>query len=141
MPELLQIWIVIVTIALLVIAVLTARMMDRHLSRVADDLSRLTAAVSESVEQINLVTQEARELVASARGFVTPVQRVVDRFVDIGQRTATLSSTLLEAVEPPVFIAAAVTQGVRTGANLLLNQLLLRFTHRRTSINGDHDHE
>jgi len=141
MPELLQIWIVIVTIALLVVAMLTARMIARQLNRVTEDLSRLTVAVSESVEKINLLTHETREMVASVRGCIAPVQRVVGRFAAIGERTAALSSALLEAVEPPVFIAAAVTQGVRTGANRLLSQLLHRFTHRRSSINGDHDHE
>jgi hypothetical protein len=141
MPALLQVWIVIATIALLGIAVMTARMMARHISKAADDISRLTVAVSEAVEKINQVSNEAHELVASVRECVPPLQRVVGRFESIGQRTANISSALLQEVEGPVFTAAAVTRGVRTGAGHLLKQVIHRFTHRHSSINGDHDHE
>jgi len=141
MPALLQVWIVIATVALLGIAMMTARMMARHISKAADDLSRLTVAVSESVERINQVSHEAQELVGSIRECVPPLRRVVNRFETIGTRTADISSALLEEVAHPVFAATAVSRGVRTGAGYLLKQVIHRFTHRRSSINGDHDHE
>jgi hypothetical protein len=141
MPALLQICIVIVTIGLLAIALLVVRMMTRFFSRATEDISQLTLAVRESAAQIDHVSHEARALVASLRDCVPPVLRVVDRFEAVGQRTADLSSVLLEELELPVFAAAAVARGVGSGANHFLKRLMHRFTHRHSPINGGSDHE
>jgi uncharacterized protein YoxC len=141
MPALIQICIVIVTIGLLAIALLTARMMTRFFNHAAQELSQLTLAVRESAAQIDLVTHDTQALVASLRDCVPPVQRVVDRFEAVGQRTADLSSALLEELELPVFTATAVARGVRSGANHFLKRLMHRFTHRHSPILGGHDHE
>ncbi len=140
MPALIQICIVIVTIALLAIALMTVRMMSRF-NRVTEELSQVTHAVRESAVKFDFVTHEARALVASLRECVPPVLRLVDRFEDVGQRTADLSTTLLEEIELPVFTAAAVARGVRSGASHLLKRLMHRNTHRHSPINGEHDHE
>jgi uncharacterized protein YoxC len=140
MPALLQICIVIVTIALLAIALAAVRMMTR-INRVTADLSRLTHSVRESAVKFDLVTHEARTLLASLRDCVQPVLRVVDRFEAVGQRTADLSTTLLEEIELPVFTAAAVARGVRSGARHLLKRLMHRYIHSNSSTNGDQDHE
>lgn len=140
MPTGLQVWIVIVTIALLAIAVMTARMAARYISKAAEDISKLTIAATETVEKINDVTKEAEGLVASMREFVPPVQRVISRFENIGNRTADVSSALLQEVERPVFAATAVSRGVRTGAGHFLNRVLHRLTHRHSPNHGDNDH-
>jgi uncharacterized protein YoxC len=140
MPALLQICIVIVTIGLVAIALTMVRMMTRF-NRATEELSQLTHSVRESAVKFDLVTYEARELLASLRDCVPPVLRVVDRFEDIGQRTADLSTTLLEEIELPVFTAAAVARGVKSGAHHLLKRLMHRYTHRHSPNNGDHDHE
>ena len=141
MPALIQICIVIVTIGLLATALLTVRMMTRFFNRATEDITQLTLAVRESAAQIDLVTHETHALVASLRDCVPPVQRVVDRFEDIGQRSADVSSAVLDEFELPVFAAAAVARGVRTGADHLLKRLINRFTHRHTPICGGFDHE
>ena len=141
MPALVQICIVIVTIGLLAIAVLTVRMMARFFNQAAGNLSQLTHAVRQSAAEVDLVSRETRALVASLRECVPPVQRVVDRFEAVGQRTADLSSVLLEGFERPVFTAAAVARGLRSGADHLLNRLLNRFGHRQSQNHGGHDHE
>lgn len=140
MPALLQICIVIVTISLFAIALMTVRMMAR-LNKATEELTQLARAVHDSAVKFDLVSHEARALVASLRECVPPVQRVVDRFEAVGQRTADLSSILLEELELPVFAAAAVAQGVKSGANHLVRRLIHRFTHRRPPINGGFDHE
>ncbi|HEY6573043.1 MAG TPA: hypothetical protein VI198_06955, partial [Candidatus Eisenbacteria bacterium] len=84
MPPLLQICIVIVTLGVLAIAFLTVRMMSRFFMKATEDISQLTQSVRESVEQIELLTHEARATVASIRACVPPVQRVVERFEAIG---------------------------------------------------------
>ena len=99
MPTGLQVWIVIVTVALLAIAVMTARMAARYISKAAEDLSKLTAAATETVEKIHQVTHKAEVLVASVQECVPPVQRVISRCEIIGNRTADVSSALLLEVE------------------------------------------
>ena len=137
MPALIQICIVIVTIGLLSIAVVS---MTRF-HKATRELSQLTHELRGSLVKFDLAAQEARALVASLRGCVPPVQRVVNRFEDLGQRTADLSSALLEGLEVPVFTAAAMAHGVRSGANHLLRRLMHRFTHRHTTIHGGYDNE
>ena len=140
MPALIQICIVIVTFALLAIALMTVRMIDRF-NKATEELKHLTQTVRQSAVKFDLVTGEAHGLMASLRDCVPPVLRIVDRFEAVGQRTADLTSTLLEELELPVFAAAAVSRGVRSGARHFLKRLINRFTHRYLPINGDHDHE
>jgi uncharacterized protein YoxC len=141
MPALLQICIVIVTIGLLVIALVTVRMMSRFFRRATEDISQLSLAVRESIAQVDLVTHEAHALLTSVRECVPPVRRVVDRFEAVGQRTADLSSAVLDELELPVFTAAAVARGVRSGADHLLRRLMHRFSRHRSLIQGGNDHE
>jgi len=140
MPALIQICIVIVTVGMLAIAIMTVRLMTR-LNKATEELSQLTLEARKSVVQFDLVAHETRTLLASLRECVKPVQRVVDRFEDVGQRTADLSSAILEGFELPVFTVAAVTRGVRSGASHFLKRLMHRFTHRYSTIQGGYDHE
>lgn len=140
MPALIQICIVIATIGLLAIALMTIRMMTRF-NKVAEELSQLTRAVRESAVRFDLATHEARALLASLRDCVPPVQRVVGRFDALSRRAAALSSTILEELEPPVFTAAAVARGVRSGADHFLKRLVHRVTHRHQLTHGGNDHD
>jgi len=140
MPALLQICIVIATIGLAAIAVATVRMMAR-LNKSAGELSQLTHAVRESAARFDLVTHEARALVASLRDCVPPVQRSLNRIDAVSERAADLSATLLEELELPVFAAAAVARGVRSGANHFLKRMVNRLIHRHSPIHGGYDHE
>ena len=140
MPTLIQVCIVIATIGLAAIAAMTVRMMMRF-NRATEELSQMTRAIHESVIKFDLVTHQARELVASVQDCVPPVRRVVDRFEVVGQRTADLSSVLLEELESPVFTAAAVVRGVKSGANHLLRRLTHRVTHRHPPNHRGNSHE
>jgi uncharacterized protein YoxC len=140
MPALIQICIVIVTVGLLAIAVTTIRMMLRF-DRATEELPQMIHAVRESAVKFDLVTHEARTLVASVQECVPPVLRVVDRFETVGQRTADLSSALLEELELPVYTAAAVARGVRSGADHFLKRLMDRFTHRFSPTHGGYDND
>jgi hypothetical protein len=141
MPALIQICIVIVTIGLLAVALLTVRMMTRFFNEATEHISQLTLAVRESAAKFDLFTDEARGVVASLRDCVPPVQRVVDRLEAIGQRTADLSSTVLEELELPVFTAAAMARGMRSGANHFMKRLINRFSHRNSPVHGGNVHE
>jgi uncharacterized protein YoxC len=140
MPALVQICIVIVTIGLLAIALMTIRMMSR-VGKVAEDLSQVSRAVRESAARFDLVTHEAQALAASIRDCIPPVQRVVGRVDAVSERAAGLSSTILQEVELPVFAAAAVARGVRSGASHFLQRLADRWADRHSPRDGGHGHE
>jgi hypothetical protein len=140
MPALIQICIVIATIGLLAIAVMGVGMMARF-NRATEELSQLTHEIRESVVKFDLVAHEARALAVSLRDCVSHVLRVAGRFDAISQRAADLSSTVLEEFELPVFTAAAVARGVRSGASHFLKRLMNRFAHHQARINGGLDHE
>lgn len=140
MPALVQICIVIVTIGLLGIALMTVRVMTRF-DKVTEDLSQVSHAVRESAARFDLVTHETQALVASLRECIPPVQRVVDRFDAVSERAAGLSSTILEEVELPVYAAAAVARGVRSGAGHFLQRMVSRWADRHSPSDGGHDHE
>jgi len=141
MPLLLQVWVVIVTLGLLTVALRILQLMTRMSNRAAADIAALTLSIRESAAQIDLATRDARELVASVKDCVEPVQRLAHRFEAVGQRTADLSATLLDELEIPAFAAAAVARGVRTGANHFMQRLIHRFIPRHSPINGDQNHE
>lgn len=140
MPALIQICVVIVTIGLLAIVLMTARMMTRF-DKASEELSQVTHAVRESAAKLDLVTHEARALVTSLRDCVSPVQRVVERFGAVGERAADLSSVILEQFELPVLTAAAVARGVRSGASHFVTRMVNRLIHRNSPIHGGNDHE
>ena len=140
MPTLIQICIVIVTVEMLAIAFMTVYMMLR-VDRVTKELSQLTHSVRESVAKVDHFTDEARGLVVSLRDCVAPVQLVAQRFGAVGERAADLSSIILEELELPVFAAAAVARGVRSGATHFLTRIVNRWIHRSSSIPGGNNHE
>jgi hypothetical protein len=141
MPLLVQGCMVVVTIGLLALAFLTARAVTRFFNRAEADFSQLTFAVRESAMQIDLAGRETRALVASLRDCVPPVQRVMDRFEEVGQRTADLSSVILEEFGGPVFTAAAAAHGVRSGTDHFLKRLMHRFDHHHSQFPGGNNHE
>ncbi|HSQ59206.1 MAG TPA: hypothetical protein VLT84_02040 [Acidobacteriota bacterium] len=140
MPALIQVCIVIVTIGMAVIAIAAVRTMAR-VDKAADELSRTACSVRESLVRVDRVAEEARELAVSVHACFPPVQRVLDRIDSLSRRTAGLASVVLEEVERPVFTAAAVARGARTGARRFLELAWHRFTHRNASIQGGNNHE
>jgi hypothetical protein len=140
MPALIQICIVIVTIGLLAIVLMTARMMT-HFNRAAEELSQVSRAVRESAVKFDLLTHEARALAVSLRECVPPVLRVVGRLDAVSERAADLSSTILEEVELPVYAAAAIARGVRSGAGHFLRRMVDRWADRHPRGNGGDDRE
>jgi uncharacterized protein YoxC len=137
MPPLVQICVVIVTLAFVAIVVTTVFTMIRH----SETAARLSAAAQVSLAGVDRVVQDAQELLASVREIMPPVQRVVKRFERLGGRAADLSTAVLDEIEEPVLTAVAVARGVKTGAGHLLDLLTRRFAQPRSSNNGDQDHE
>jgi uncharacterized protein YoxC len=141
MLTLVQICVVVATLAAVAIAVATIRAMVR-VDRAMDQFTQLTGKMQLWIVQANELTREARETVASVRGTIAPVRRVVERFETLGERAAGLSAAVLGEVESPLHTSVAVARGVKTGAVHLLKRWSHRFTHGRSATtNGGSDSE
>lgn len=126
---------VIVTIAIVAIAVATIRSSNR-LVRAIDEIKVLSADVQQWVVQARLVTENAQGILTSVQETVQPLRRVAERFEDVGDRAASLSEAVLTELERPVFNAMAVTRGIRSGAAFFFNRLNFRFKQGRHTADG-----
>lgn len=128
MPVIVQVCAVVVTIAVVIEAAALVRMAGR--------ISKLTEDAGLWIEQMQQVTAEARQVVASSREMLKPVQRVIDRFERLGARTAAVSAAFLGEVEAPVRTAVALVRGVKRGTALFVERLGNRFKPGRAATNG-----
>ena len=139
MSVLLQICFVIVTIAVVAIAVATIKMMQ-HFRKASDDFSKLAEDGRQLIDQLKNVAQEAGEIVGGFRDVAPRVRRVLERFESIGERTADLSDAVIHEVEEPIRTVVAVARGVRFGALQLIERLSHRFAGSSSS-NGGRNYE
>ena len=137
MPTLVQICIVVVTLAFVAVVATTIL----ALIRLGEAAARLTAAAQDSMGQVERIVLETQELLASARELLPPTQRVVKRFQSLGERAADLSTAVFDEIEEPVLTAVAVARGVKTGTVQLLDLLTRRLARNPSSNNGDQNHE
>jgi hypothetical protein len=135
MLPLVQICIVVATLAFVAIAVATVRAMLRA-ERATARFAQLTAEIRRWVIEASLLTRETQETVVLARAVIAPIGRVAERFETLGTRTADLSVSILEEVETPLRAAAAVARGLGSVAAHFLGSLSRRFTAGRASTNG-----
>lgn len=139
MPALIQICVVIVTMALVAIVIMTARLMTRF-NQFTAELSQLSHAVRESVVKFDPLTREAQALLTSLRGVDPPATDGAEPAGLAGERAAQISSSILHPLELPVLAAAAVATGLRSGARHLLKRVV-KHTHNDSQINRGYYHE
>ena len=137
---LVEISVVVASLAVVVIAVAAVRAM-RCVEKSADQVSGLIPDLRQWISQANELTREARETVASAREVIVPIRRVVDRFEPLGERAAGLSAAVLEGVEVPLQTAVAVAGVMRSVTAYFLKRWSHRITHGRSATLGGHDSE
>ena len=137
MTPLVQICIVIVTLAFVALVATTIR----ALFRLGQEAARLTSAAQLSMAQVERIVLETQELLAAVREIVPPAQQVMHRFQHLGERAANLSNAVLDEIESPLLTAVAVARGVKTGTARLLDLLATRVALHRTTHNGENSHE
>lgn len=126
MTPLLQVCAVIVTIAIVAIAFVLVRTLAKF-EKTAEQLSETAISIRDSLEQFQVLSRRANDLVTSLQEVVPHIRRTAERIESLGTRAAGLSSSLLEAVETPVHTVTAIIRGVRTGATSFLQKLKQRF--------------
>jgi uncharacterized protein YoxC len=136
-PSLVQICIVVVTLAFVAVVATTIL----ALVRLGEAAARLTSAAQVSMGQVERIVLETHALLASVREIVPPAQRVIGRFQALGDRAADLSTAVFDEIESPILTAVAVARGVTTGSSRLLELLQRRLGRSPSPNNGDQNHE
>jgi uncharacterized protein YoxC len=139
MPVVMQICLVIVTLALVTVAVVALKLMARF--------QELGDQISSSVASLQSTMNESRQSLAEARNFVARLEEIADdvrtvstRFERIGHRAADLTTALMTEVEQPVMSAISIARGVRKGASVLLERWS-RGQHTTSHHNGGFENE
>lgn len=140
MPVLIQVCIVLSTLALVVLAGLTLRTMGRVMAA-SDDVAALGKSLRCSLKQLDRATDEVAATSASVRHGIEPVLRVVGRLEEVGHRAADLASLTLDELAPPILTAASVVRGMRAGAGQFARLLMSRATRRHSTTSGGNNHD
>lgn len=118
---------ILVTIALMVIAVASIRSMSRF-EKAAEEFTR-------TAEAVRLSLSRAEAAAESIQNLAPRVTAVVERFEQISDRTARLSNSILNEIETPVREGVALLRGLKTGAGALFRNLVAR-PHRSNLQEG-----
>ena len=134
MSTLLQVCFVIVTMAVVAIAVAVIRVMQQF-RKASFEFARLSEEGRALIDRLDVVARDAGEIVGTFRELAPRVRRVVEHIEAIGERTVTLSDAVIQEVEAPLRTAIAVARGVRFGTRQLVEHWMERFT-RHAGANG-----
>lgn len=140
MSPLLQICAVLITLAILAIAVASVRVLS-HIVPMLKELRRLLPELRRTLANIDALADELHEVVEPLRGVGPTARRVASGFERIGERLVMAVSLLLDQVEDPWFQGSRLLRGLRAGASQLVTQWADRSTAARTPVQGGNPHE
>jgi biopolymer transport protein ExbB/TolQ len=138
MSPLVQLCIVVATLAMVAIAIAAIRAMMRF-EAATHEFTRTAETVRDSVEHAEAVTRQVQDLVASMYSAMAPVRRTAARIDEVAERAMRVSHAALDEVESPLRNTLAVLAGLRTGTRSLFEALSRRANHMQS--NGGHDHD
>jgi uncharacterized protein YoxC len=131
MPVIVQVCVVIVTIAIVTLAINAFRLMNSMNATLAR-VDELVESFRGTPERIRHVLDTVEEVAGSARTMVAGVKDVVGYATDI-------SASVIDEVAKPVLGAVAVLRGLRTGTKFLMERLTNGPTKtRRYNQGGNH---
>lgn len=133
-----QICIVLVTIALVGIAVVAIRLMlqTRALIQTAN---RSLAGLPALIEDTQRLSGQAEQLLSAFARITGSAHVAVSKFEGLATRSSALTNAVLDEVERPVTNVVGVIQGIRAGASHLIQGWKSR-TGRRSSTSEGEDH-
>lgn len=138
MSPLVQLCIVVTTLAMVAIAIAAIRAMIRF-EAATHEFTRMAETVRDSVEHAEAVTRQVQDLVASMQSAMAPLRHTAARIDEVAERAMRVSHAVLDEVELPLRNTLAVLAGLRTGTRSLIGALSRRAQHVQS--NGGHDHE
>lgn len=118
MPSVVQVCIVVVTVAMVVVAFMAVRLFLR--------VETLTQSVTDGVKEIKELLDNSKhtrskveELLGILGGIGGSLRSAAARVENVAERAERISTTVLDEVEGPVRQAAALVHGLRTGTESL----------------------
>ncbi len=118
MISIVDICVILATATFICVAIATIRALGRF-TKIADLVSDSTAAFKNLAEDATRTSAEVRELVDSLEAVTESFAGAASKLGIVGDRAASVSSAMLDQVEPPVRKAVAIVEGVRAGAEVL----------------------
>lgn len=122
MPAVIQVSIVVLSVALIALCIVTIRALSRF-EKAMDRVSATADHLGEAITEARGLTHEAHEVLEVVSDAASRIQRVTTRFEGLSERALSVSRTVLEEVAAPVGMAAAVVRGVRSGLGLIASRL------------------
>jgi len=132
MLPLVQLCIVVATLAVVAIAIAAMRAMMR-IEAATHEFRRTAETVRDAVEHAEAVTRQVQDLVASMHSAVAPVRRTAERIEQVAERATRASHAVLDEVESPLRNTLAVLAGLRTGTRSLIGALSRRASHMQSN--------
>ena len=141
MPVVVQICIVVATLALVAVAVVLIRAIAQ-LRSTAAQLERTMARLDTAIPEIERTVVEVRTVIDTLGQVATRVDGLTREFATTGERIARASSLVLGEVVEPAMQIAALVRGVRAGATSLAGTFFKkRGVDSAASNKGGNHHE
>ncbi|HET9326554.1 MAG TPA: hypothetical protein VFQ05_07275 [Candidatus Eisenbacteria bacterium] len=122
MPAVVQVAVVLLTVALVALCVFTIRALSR-IEKAVDRIGTTAEQLGEAITEARGIAHEAHEVMEIMGDAASRIQRVTTRFEGLSERAIAVSRTVIDEVAAPVGMAAAVVRGVRSGLGLIASRL------------------
>lgn len=125
MPVVIQVCIVVGTLALVGVAVALIGAI-RQLTSTASQLERTMARLEQTIPEVERTVVEARGVLDSVNRIATRADQVTADLATTGGRLTRASALIMDEIVEPATKVAAIIRGVRTGASTLVGSFLKR---------------
>lgn len=132
MTVLLAVCAVVVTVAIVALAIATVRAMNRF-ENTAQEIQKTAELLRGTIAHSEAVMREVHELADSFGTVVPPLRRAADGIEQLSNRAVGISHSVLNEVEAPVRTTMALINGFRTGTRSLIGALTRRAQHTHTN--------
>src|SRR5262245_11412807 len=122
MPAVVQVFIALLSVALIALCVVTIRALSR-IEKAVDRIGMTAEQLGTAISEARGVAHEAHEVLEVVSDAAARIQRVTTRFEGLSERAFSVSRTVIEEVAAPVGMAAAVVRGVRSGIGFIASRL------------------
>ena len=122
MPAVVQVAVVLLSLALVALCVFTIRALSR-IEKAVDRIGATAEQLGEAITEARGMAHEAHEVLEVMGDAASRIQRVTTRFEGLCERALSVSRTVIDEVAAPVGMAAAVVRGVRSGLGLIASRL------------------
>lgn len=141
MPVIIQVAIIVATVAVAAIAVALIRTLGQ-MRATAMQVERTMGRLEHSIPEIERTVIETREVLGTLGSVAGRVDRLSEEFASTGSRLARASSLVVDEIVDPATKIAGLVRAVRTGAGTIVGHYLKRRrAHEVPASEGGNHHE